>query len=153
MPKVLKSYGTAGEVLTNLAADGDINLKEPVFIAFDELPVPFFFESASQHGSRTIVKFEGVDSLADAEELVGREIRLSIEEDASDEGDGIVGRLICDASGKRIGPVTEFLDYSGNTCISVDYNGREVVLPLHEDLIVKVTKKAIWLSIPEGLMD
>ena len=152
MPKVLKSYGTAGEVLTNLAADGDINLKEPVFIVFDELPVPFFFESVKPHGSRTVVKFEDVDSFDDAEELVGRELLLSIEEDDSGDDGGIVGRLICDACGKRIGRVTEFLDYGGNTCISVDCNGREVILPIHEDLIVKVTKKAVWLTIPEGLL-
>lgn len=152
MPKVVKSYGTAGEVVTNLGADVDVNLKEPVFIKFDELPVPFFFESVQPHGSRTVVKFTDVDSFEDAEELVGRDFTFSVEEEEEDEGDGIVGRLICDASGREIGRVTEFLDYSGNTCISVDCGGREVILPLHRDLIVKVTKKAVWLTVPDGLL-
>jgi len=45
--QVLKSNGTEGEVLLSLLdiAPEDIDLQEPVFIEFDGLPVPFYFES------------------------------------------------------------------------------------------------------------
>lgn len=154
VPKVLKSYATGGAVVVGFSPrDAELNLKEPVFIKFDELPVPFFIESVEAKGSRAIVKFEDVDSLRAAEELVGREVAFSPDGAEEGEADDILGRIVCNASGAVIGPVTEVLDYPGNLCIEVDYNGRRVILPLHEDLVVKVTGKKIWLSIPEGLLD
>lgn len=153
MPKVLKSYGTAGAVTTNLCpSQEDIKLTEPVFIRFDGLPVPFFIETIEAKGNRSIIKFEDVDTLEAAEEIVGKEITFSPAGENENEEDFITGRTICNAQGKKIGIVKEFLDYGGNTCISLDYKGKEVILPFHEDLIIKVKKDGIWLTIPEGLL-
>ena len=51
--QVLKSNGTQGELLISFfdVAPEDIDLQEPVFIEFDGLPVPFYFESFVQRGS------------------------------------------------------------------------------------------------------
>ena len=71
--KVLKSDGTDGGILLGLSELGleDIDLKEPVFIAFDGLEVPFFISSIRAKGStKAVVKFFDVDTLADAE--IGR---------------------------------------------------------------------------------
>ena len=155
MPKVLKSYGTAGAVI--IGRDGevleDIRKNEPVFIDFDGLPVPFFIESIEPKGGRYLVKLEDIDSLAAAEEIVGREVRLTESPDAEDEDDGIVGRIIRNAAtGDIVGPVVKFIDFSGNTCIEVEHAGGRVLLPLHEDLIKKVRKNEIFLTIPDGLL-
>ncbi|MBO4769032.1 MAG: hypothetical protein IKX03_05485 [Bacteroidales bacterium] len=155
MPKVLKSYGTAGAVI--IGRDGDVleELKknEPVFIDFDGLPVPFFIESIQPKGGRYLVKLEDIDSLAAAEEIVGREVRLTEDPDGEDEDDGIVGRIIRnEATGDVVGPVVKFIDFSGNTCIEVEHAGGKILLPLHEDLIKKVRKNEIFLTIPDGLL-
>ena len=155
MPKVLKSYGTAGAVI--IGRDGDVleELKknEPVFIDFDGLPVPFFIESIQPKGGRYLVKLEDIDSLAAAEEIVGREVRLTEDPDGEDEDDGIVGRIIRNAAtGDVVGPVVKFIDFSGNTCIEVEHAGGKILLPLHEDLIKKVRKNEIFLTIPDGLL-
>ncbi len=155
MPKVLKSYGTAGAVIIGRDGDflEDLEKNEPVFIEFDGLPVPFFIESIEPKGGRYLVKFEDIDSLAAAEEIVGREVHLTENADDEDEDDGIVGRIIRNAAtGDVVGPILEFIDYSGNTCILVEHEGREVLLPLHEDLIKKVRKNEIFLTIPDGLL-
>ena len=155
MPKVLKSYGTQGAVVTNLCpGDGwDFDAQEPVFIAFDELPVPFFIESIQPKGGRTIVKFEDIDTLEAAESLVGREISFSLEEEEDEDEVDLVGRTVRDAtSGKPVGKITQWFDFSGNLCIEVEHEGRKVMLPLHEDLIKKVSAEAIWLTIPDGLL-
>lgn len=155
MPKVLKSYGTQGAVVTNLCPgdDWDFDANEPVFIAFDELPVPFFIESIQPKGGRSIVKFEDIDTLAAAERLVGREIALSLEEEAGEEEVDLVGRTVRDAAtGKPVGKIVQWFDFSGNLCIEVEHAGRKAMLPLHEDLIKKVSAENIWLTIPEGLL-
>ena len=57
--RVLKSYGTEGEILMGFRDidPEDLNLEEPVFIIFDGLPVPFFIESFQTRGtSRALVR-------------------------------------------------------------------------------------------------
>ena len=67
--RVLKSYGTEGEILAGFheTGIGDLNLKEPVFIMFDGLPVPFFIESYKEKGtSKALLHLTGVNDLTDA---------------------------------------------------------------------------------------
>ena len=151
--KVLKSWGAEGQVVLSLSADEprDIKSQEPVFIVFDGLPVPFFIESVKPQGGRLIVKFEDIDSLAEAEELVGRDVSFS-EAEEEDE-DTLVGLQVCDARTRRIvGEVVDFSDYGGNTLITVETEHGEVLLPIHEELIVSIHDDVLTLDIPEGLL-
>lgn len=151
--KVLKSWGTDGKVVLSLGSEDldDFAIDEPVFINFDELPVPFFFESIESKGNRIIAKFEDVDDAASAEELIGKEIFFEDEYD-DDQDDSPIGMLIRDADGTVIGSVVDFTDFAGNTCITVDYNGKEILIPFHEDLVMKVEDDTITMNIPQGLL-
>ena len=152
--KVLKSWGAAGEVVLSRPADSpqDLNVQEPVFIEFDGLPVPFYFESLQEKGNRLIVKFEDVDTLAQAEELVGREVRFAAEEE--EEEDTLIGLRVRDSRTRRIvGEIVDFSDYGGNIVLTVETeDSGEVLLPLHEELIVNIHGEVITLDIPEGLI-
>lgn len=151
--KILKSWGNDGQVVVSLDADDpeDLKIEEPVFIEFDGLPVPFFIEKVQSKGSRFTVKFEDVDTLEGAEELVGRTARYEKEED--EEDDSLIGFVVKNAAdGSTVGRIVDYADYSGNVCITVDCGGREVLLPLHEDLIREVTDTTLTLVIPEGLL-
>lgn len=152
--KVLKSWGAAGEVVLSRPADSpqDLNVQEPVFIEFDGLPVPFYFESLQEKGNRLIVKFEDVDTLAQAEELVGREVRFAAEEE--EEEDTLIGLRVRDSRTQRIiGEIVDFSDYGGNIVLTVETeDSGEVLLPLHEELIVNIHGEVITLDIPEGLI-
>ena len=151
--KVLKSWGAAGQVVLSLDADDprDLESEEPVFIEFDGLPVPFYFESIEPKGSRLVVKFEDVDSLEDAEELVGRTV--SFADDGEEEEDSLIGLRVRDARSQRIiGEIVDFNDYAGNVTITVETPQGEALLPLHEDLIVGIQDDVITLNIPDGLL-
>lgn len=153
--KVLKSWGTAGQVVLSPASDDpeDFDLEEPVFITFDGLPVPFFIESIEPKGSRLIVKFEDIDTLEAAEDLVGRQISLLEDEDNQEE-DSIIGMTVRNArDGSIVGPVTGVEDYAGNTCITIDYKGKEVTVPFHEDLVESVQDDVLTIRIAEGLLE
>lgn len=152
--KVLKSWGASGQVVLSRPDidPRDLKTQEPVFIAFDELPVPFFIESLEIKGNRCIVKFEDVDTLAAAEELVGREVTFAGEDEA-DEGT-LVGLQVRDSRSRRIiGEIVDFSDYGGNVVITVETAERgEVLLPLHEELIIGIHGDVITLDIPDGLI-
>ena len=156
--QVLKSNGTDGELLISFfdVSPEDIDLQEPVFIPFDGLPVPFYFESFIQRGTgRALVRLTGVNSLRDADELAGRPILADYFEEEAE--DSVVGWTVYDGNGTRLGVVTDYEDIPGNTCLWVEREGsrKQQLIPLHEDLVLGMDKKngTLTLSIPDGLLD
>lgn len=150
--KILKSNGTDGDILIGMrdVEISEIDLKEPVFIYFDGLPVPFFFESLIPKGTgKAIAHITDVDCLEDAEELVGSEIWLDAESE-EDEVEDFTGWTVFDRD-LPVGSVTGFEDIPGNPCIYVG----DSLVPLHEDFIVAVDaqKKELRLELPEGILN
>lgn len=162
--RVLKSNGTEGEILIGFReiSPEDLNQTEPVFITFDGLPVPFFIESFSRKGTnRALAHLTGVKNLQDAEELVGKDIFVKPdvihEYENADNGltvDDLIGWSLLDAEGKAVGEITDYEDIPGNTCLYVETKGGQVMVPLHEDLILSVDEdsKTISVNVPEGLI-
>lgn len=162
--RVLKSNGTEGEVLVGFRgiSPEDLDLKEPVFIVFDGLPVPFFIESFKRRGaSRALLRLTGVRNLEDADEISGRDVFVRAgsialyddEEDGLSAGD-VVGWTLLDERDVPVGVVSGYEDIPGNPCLLVDVAGGTAMVPLHEDLIVHADPEAkkIALRIPEGLL-
>ena len=155
--QVLKSNGRDGELLVSFSgiSPEDIDLEEPVFIEFDGLPVPFYFEAFSQRGnSRALVRLTGVHSLTDADELAGAV--LYAEDDLyEDEEEDLTGWTVLDADGTKVGTVSAHEDIPGNPCIWVKTGHGESLLPLREELVLDVdeTEKTLRMEIPEGLLD
>jgi len=148
--KILKSNGTDGGILIgvrDIAVD-QIDLKEPVFIYFDELPVPFFIQDIRQRGtSKAIVHLNDVTTFEDAEEIVGREIFIDAEFEEEQE-EAFVGWTVLNR-GEEYGVVTGVEPIPGNLCIYVG----DTLIPLHEDLIISADpeERVLDLEIPEGL--
>lgn len=153
--QVLKSNGTDGELLMSFLEIGpeDIDREEPVYIYFDGLPVPFYFESFNQRGTnRALVRLTGVHSLRDADELAGRDVYADYFETEEDED--LTGWKVLSEDGTPIGTITAYEDIPGNLCIYVDTADGERLLPLHDDLVLSMddTARTITLRIPEGLL-
>ena len=159
--KVLKSFGTDGGVLLGFrdVMPEDIDPKEPVFIEFDGLPVPFFFDSFSRKGrDKVIAHLTDVVSLEDAEELVGRAVLA--EEDSvaeyGDEGpslDDFIGLVVYNRDA-RVGEITDYEDIPGNPCLYVETASGQAMIPLHEDFIISIDPDAgeIVMDLPDGLV-
>ena len=179
--QVLKSNGTDGELVMSFReiAPEDINLKEPVFICFDGLPVPFFIESFTRRGhSKALVHLTGIHSSEDVEEIAGKTIyieeenlpELSLEEDGYAALIGwtlltpaeIPAQVREDEASLpalsdnlyEVGEIVEFYDIPNNPCIEVETENGAVMIPLHEDLILSVDPEyqEIIMTIPEGLI-
>ncbi len=129
--QIVKSYNTNGEIVVKLTSDllEDLDRKEPVFIYFDELPVPFFIEKFNTKGnSGAIVKLNSVNDLAHSDELVKRSIYIeasSVSADALEEagaesmGDYLAGFILVDDKERVIGEITNYFNYPNNPCIEV----------------------------------
>ena len=155
--QVLKSNGRDGELLVGFTgiAPEEIDLEEPVFIEFDGLPVPFYFESFTQRGNtRALVRLTGVRNLEDADELAGA--ILYAEDDLyEDEEEDLTGWTVLNADGTQVGTVSAHEDIPGNPCIWVETGHGECLLPLREELVLDVdeTKQTLRIEIPEGLLN
>ena len=165
--QVLKSNGTDGELVLGFRdiAPDDINLKEPVFIVFDGLPVPFFIVSFTKRGNtKALVHLTGICSMEDVEEIAGKAVY--VEEDSlpemSLEEDGyaaLVGWTVLTPAENEeefyeVGEISDFMDIPNNPCIEVETENGAVIIPLHEDFILSVDpeNQEIIMQIPAGLI-
>ena len=168
--QVLKSNGTDGELVMGFReiAPEDINVKEPVFIVFDGLPVPFFIESFVKRGnSKALVRLTDICSMEDVEEIAGKAVYVEEESlpELSLEDDGfaaLIGWMLLtpsddqpDSSLIEVGEITDFMDIPNNPCIEVETENGAVMIPLHEDLIPSVDPEyqEIIMQIPSGLLE
>ena len=150
--KVLKSFGTDGGVLVSSTVELEsLNFKEPVFIIFDGLQVPFFILDCQPKGGRYVLHLNDILSLDDAEEIAGRTIYADAELEEDEEPD-FTGWTIVD-HGHEIGRCTGLEDIPGNPCLYVEVNGSEVLIPLHEDFIenAEPQSRTLFLNLPDGL--
>ena len=163
--QIVKSYDVNGEVMIRMTSgileDYDFK-KEPVFICFDGLPVPFFISSFKTKGSNgALVKFETINDFSHSEELVKKEVFVdatSVDPDSIelDEDEAmaafLIGFKVKDQSGKMVGEISDYYNYPSNPCIELE--GKWLV-PFNEELILKLDakKRVMQMTIPAGLLE
>ena len=130
---------------------------------FPDDPRCFVVEQVWEHGARMIFKFQGVNSISDAELLRGAELRIPVRERTqlppgeyyhSDlTGCEVVDRV----SGELLGCVTGWLDQGGAGLLRVETSehGRELLVPFARAICVDVDvdRKRIAVDLPEGLKE
>jgi len=119
-------------------------------------------EEIWRHGGRPVFKFEGIDSINDAEPLEGSVI-LAPESDVvqPDEGEyshaALVGsQVVADQTGVAIGVVQEVEEYGGPPLLKVQTaDGREVLIPFAREICrtIDAAAKIIRVELPEGLLE
>ena len=152
--KILKSFGTDGGLLVSSGVElEELDIKEPVYIVFDGLRVPFFIQGLEAKGSRYILHLNDISNLTDAEEVVGREIFADVETEDDDEPD-FTGWQVLD-HGAPVGEVSGEEPIPGNPCLYLRRpDGDEVLIPLHPDFIAAIDEESrtLSLNLPEGLL-
>ena len=156
--QVLKSNGTDGELVMGFRdiSPEDIDLKEPVYIHFDGLPVPFFIDSFVRKGSsKALVRLTDINCLKDAEEMAGRAVYIKENAILSEEDDiSLIGWTLYDSFHNEIGVISDFFDIPGNPCIEVGTISGTAMIPLHEDLVISADEESrtLVMTIPDGLI-
>jgi 16S rRNA processing protein RimM len=160
--RIAKEFGADGELQINLSSEYSIeeNIKEPVYVEIDGIPVPLFFKSFRTRGKdKALAIFDDFESSPLASRLIGLSmfVKQEEEEEAEDEMglDLFVGFTVIDHDLGRLGTIVDFHDISGNPLFVVDHNGTEILIPVNEDLIVKVSekKREITFDLPTGLIE
>ena len=160
--QITKTIGFEGVVQVRLEKKfiEELPEMESVFVETDGRPVPFFIEWSEYPGSDILrLKFEGYDSSAKVEEFKGNNLFLTTGETETEQHSEyhfLKGFSVVDQENTRIGTIVDIIANPGQMILSINSgSGREVLVPLHEDLIMKLDrrKKIISMEIPEGLLE
>jgi 16S rRNA processing protein RimM len=160
---VIKPQGRHGEVAAAVLTDFPERFAERgrVFALEEsgsrrELRVEAFWP----HKQRLVLKFEGVDSINDAEALVGCEIQIPQDERAELEaGAAYVGDLVgCEvvAGGRAVGIVADVQFGAGEAPLLVVRSGdKESLIPLAAAYLKRMdtAAKRIEMELPEGMLE
>jgi 16S rRNA processing protein RimM len=114
------------------------------------------------YDGRPVFKFEGIDSMSDAEAWQGAGILVAEEEVAKPEegaysfADLVGSRVVHLASGEPVGVVEGVAEYGGPPLLQVRAtDGREILVPFALSICKQIdpAAKVIGVELPEGLLD
>ncbi|MEQ6167025.1 MULTISPECIES: ribosome maturation factor RimM [unclassified Ekhidna] len=159
--EVIKTHGLNGEVSILLDVDfpNEYQNLESVFLEQSGKLVPFFIDTIQINGNKALVQFEDILSLDDAKELVKSKLFLPLSSlPKLDEGQYYFHELVdCEVfeDGKLIGTAKNVIDLNGNQLLSVDANGKEILIPLKDEILLSadIKKQKLTVKLPDGLLD
>jgi len=159
---VIKNHGLHGEISIFLDTDFPANYieMESVYVEIQQKLVPFFIETINLQGHKAIVKLKDIGTLEEAVALKSARIYLPLEflpelGDTQFYYHEIINYKVTDSQEGDIGRVENVYEVSGNDLLAVNCKGKEVLIPIRDDIVTRVDKdnKIIFVSLPDGLLD
>ncbi len=160
--KLVATFGVGGEMVLRHSLGKKTALKglEAVFVEKqkDEL-LPYFIESAKAKTDTEIyLKLEGIGSREAARTLLQKQVWL--EEASFQQYAGrsapiaLLGYHIVEGE-KDLGEILEVIEQPHQLICRLLIDGKEALIPLHEQTLLKVDKKKkqVQVRLPEGLLD
>jgi 16S rRNA processing protein RimM len=122
---------------------------------------PMTVERVWVHGEHVIFKFQGVDTISEAERLAGADVLIPLDQrPALPEGEyyrsDLIGCEVFDENGRTLGTVVDWQETGATPLVEVRTpEGRELLLPFAASIFRKIDLAArhIDVNLPEGLTD
>ncbi|MBC7570823.1 MAG: 16S rRNA processing protein RimM [Spirosoma sp.] len=160
---ITKTHGVSGELVLYLDVDDAAEYAdlESVLLEVKGQLVPYFIESiAIVKASRAIVAFEEIDTIEQAERLIGSGAFLPLDnlEPITDETrfyfHEIVGYQVVDAEAGELGTVRGVYAMNAQDLIAMDYQDKEVLIPINSDIVRTVDRvnQKLNVVLPDGLL-
>ncbi|MBR2050956.1 MAG: 16S rRNA processing protein RimM [Bacteroidales bacterium] len=160
--KIVKTHGLKGEVTLRIDNEQFDEIEELNYFLLDinDKLIPYFVENITFHSNKSFVLFQDLKTLEAANQLVGISAYLPL--DLLPEKDGndfysheVVDFLVIDEEKGELGKVQEIIEYPTQSLIQIVINGKEVLIPIHDDIIQDVNReeKKIYIKAPNGLID
>jgi 16S rRNA processing protein RimM len=161
--RLFKARGNRGELTGEIYSSQPgraEKLRDVVLELADGKTRPSRVEEIWWHDGRPVFKFEGIDSISDAEHWAGADVlvadaeREKPEEGAYSHAD-LLGCVLWNRDVKA-GVVQAVEDFGGGPLLEVKLeDGREVLVPFARSICkeIDVAAKAIRAEVPDGLLD
>ncbi|MBS1641109.1 MAG: 16S rRNA processing protein RimM [Bacteroidetes bacterium] len=160
--KIVATFGVKGELILLHALGKKTTFKkgDVLFIEFTKnAPLPFFVEASKARTSEeNLVLLESITSKETAHKFIGKKVWVP-ETDfkklaAKQSAISLLGMLIVD-NGKPLAAIEEIIEQPHQILVKITLQNKEVLIPLHEEVIVKADKKnnQLHVILPDGLLD
>ncbi len=167
MAVVVRPWGHRGELIATTLTSRSERLRQlrEVFLFPPEGQTarPCVIEAVREHRGRVVIKFEGVDTIEQAEALRGAEVRVPLRERPEPppgeyyQSDLIGCEVIERPTGTLLGRVAGWEEYGGPPLLRVSASpgGPEILIPFARSICVEidVEGRRIVVELPEGLKD
>lgn len=155
---LVKPHGLKGEVVMKLEGTDlpTVQEFETVYLEQFGSKVPYILEYAdSLKVDRIRLKLKGIDKPEVVEPLRGIKVYQNTELLPDIDVIDFTGYLLLDENGDEVGEVIEVIENPAQDILVVDFDGKEVMIPLTEDLLIGIDQdeELIQMEIPEGLLD
>jgi 16S rRNA processing protein RimM len=160
---VIKIHALKGELLleTELNLDENQIDTEWVFLEYQGQLVPFFVEYLNPSGSsNAFLKVEGISSIDQAREWLGRSVFIPSSSITKVKAKAqtihvLQGFRVIDEKTGPLGKINAILELQNNPLIQILENGKEILIPLSDSIILSIDHKKRLLNIraPEGLIE
>ena len=118
-------------------------------------------ESYRNHKNFLLVKFEGIDSVEEAEKLKNLQIKIDSDEVGELEENEfyfheIIGCQVFDENDRNLGEIIDILTPGANDVwVIKGEEGKEILIPYIEDVVkqIDITNKKVNIEVMEGLID
>ena len=160
--KLVATFGWQGELVLKHHLGKKTSLKglEAIFIEMQkESMLPFFIESTRiKNDQELFIKLDGIATKEAAQPYLQKQVWLKEEDFHQFAGKSapisLLGFHILD-NGRDIGEVTEVIEQPHQLLCQVFINGKEALIPVHEETLQKIDKKKkqVHVILPEGLLD
>ena len=118
-------------------------------------------QSYRNHKNFLLVKFEGINSVEEAEKLKNLQIKIDSDEVGELEENEfyfhqIIGCEVFDENDKNLGEIIDILTPGANDVwVIKGENGKEILIPYIEDVVkqIDITNKKVNIEVMEGLID
>lgn len=160
--RIVKTHGLKGEVTLRIDNEQFDEVEELNYFLLDvnDRLIPFFIENITFHSNKSFILFQDLKTLESASQLVGTNVYLPLELLPEKEGNDfysheVVGFLVVDEEKGELGEVQEIVEYPTQSLIQVIINEKEVLIPIHDDIIKHVDRegKKLLVKAPDGLID
>ena len=161
--KIVRTFGSKGEVVFQIDAELFSRIKklESVYLKINENLVPFFIELIQPKAKgQAMVKFLDVDCTEDASLLAGCDIFIPTamvpkQKGAQINSVEIEGYTVIDANRGETGTVRAVLEMPQQALLAIDFNGKEILVPIVDEIVKKIDSKTktIYIEAPEGLIE
>ena len=160
--KLAATFGLEGQMVLEHSLGKKTSLKGLKNIFIEQIRdsfLPYFIESAKIKNDKEIhIKLEGVFTKEDAKKFIKKEVWL-IENDfkkfsANAAPISLLGFMVINED-EELGEVCEVIEQPHQVLCKIILNGKEALIPVHEDSLEKIDKKnrKLFLNLPDGLLD
>jgi 16S rRNA processing protein RimM len=161
--KLTKTQGLKGEIRMQYYGNSPDELKllkDARIVKSDGSAIDIELEKVRESKNTHILKFKGVDSIDDAEKLIGSFVHIDIAELKELEKneyywDDLIGMSVYDNTGELIGRLASIFETAGNDVYVVKRGIKELLIPAIEDVIkeVDVDNKKMCVHLLKGMRD